>query len=331
MAGVDSTVIPVTVVLPVLNESASLPPLLERLSGQTRPPAEIIFVDAGSTDDTPDQIERWAAQATPHPFVAHLLRSPGALPGTGRNRGFAAATQPWIAFLDGGLVPEPDWLATLFESVSAHGKRGTFGVCQFEAEDPLPRALCALTNGYLATHAVLPASIFHRSVFDEVGLFREDLRSAEDVLWIRDFERRYGPRVVCAAALVHYRHYPSTLREAFHKWRVGERDSMRAGVRRLQHVAYLFGAPALALLPLLSVPAAVATAAGYLAVRGGIEPMRRSRRYWWWKGCSRAAALAFVVAVCIDLGKWVGIVEALVESPASSLERRARRQPQERR
>jgi glycosyltransferase involved in cell wall biosynthesis len=325
LAGVDSTVVPVTVVLPVLNESASLPPLLERLSGQTRPPAEIIFVDAGSTDATPVLIERWAAQDAGHPFVARLLRSPGALPGAGRNRGCAAATQPWIAFLDGGLVPEPDWLERLFGSAAAHGRGGTFGVCQFEAHDPLPRALCAVTNGYLARHAVLPASIFHRSVFEEIGSFREDLRSAEDMLWIRDFERRFGPRPVCGAALVHYRHYPSTLGEAFHKWRVGERNSMRAGVRHVQHVAYLLGAPALAVLPLLSMPAALATAAAYLAVRGGIEPMRRSGRVRWWNGCGRAAALAFVVVVCIDLGKWAGIVEALAER--GGLVRRARGQP----
>ena len=42
----------VSVIIPVLNESAHLPGLLDALNTQTRPPDEIIVADAGSKDDT---------------------------------------------------------------------------------------------------------------------------------------------------------------------------------------------------------------------------------------------------------------------------------------
>jgi glycosyltransferase involved in cell wall biosynthesis len=318
--GMDRPVVPVTVVVPVLNEADSLPALLEALLEQAYTPAEIIFTDAGSVDATRELIEQWAARGQDGPTALHLLRCPGALPGGGRNHGIRAATQPWIAFVDGGLVPEPDWLQKLFEYVRDGAGRAAFGLCQFGATDPMPRALCAITNGYLARRPVVPASIFHREIFEQAGLFREDLRTAEDMVWVRNFERHFGPRPICRNALVHYRQYPSSLREAFRKWRISELNSVRADVRRVQHLAYLAGVPVLALLPFYSVPATALLLGTYLAVRGGVEPIRRSGRWCWWTGCRRAAGLAFVVAVCIDAGKWVGVVQGVsekVRSPAA--------------
>ncbi|MGN6359191.1 MAG: glycosyltransferase family 2 protein, partial [Thermomicrobiales bacterium] len=44
----------VSLVITVLNEAASLEPLLASIAAQTCPPAEIIVVDGGSTDGTLD-------------------------------------------------------------------------------------------------------------------------------------------------------------------------------------------------------------------------------------------------------------------------------------
>ncbi|MGH8616779.1 MAG: glycosyltransferase, partial [Burkholderiales bacterium] len=44
---------PVSVVVPYLNEAATLPTLLAALAAQTVRPRTLIFVDAGSTDAGP--------------------------------------------------------------------------------------------------------------------------------------------------------------------------------------------------------------------------------------------------------------------------------------
>jgi len=307
------SILPVTVVLPVLNEAQSSPALLEALAGQTCQPAEIIFCDGGSTDATRDLIEGWWAKYAWEGTALRLLERPGALPGDGRNNGIRAATQAWIAFLDAGIAPEPDWLEGLFACVRRNGGRAAFGLCEFSADAPVQRALCALSNGYMSVVPVIPASMFHRDVFGEVGLFREDLRTAEDLLWVREYERRFGPRPVCTEARVRYRQFPASLSDAFSKWRIAELNGVRAGLRGSQHVVYIAAMPLLLLLAAFSSAAALVAVITYLLLRGGVDPIRRSRERRWWNGCGRAFFIAFGAAACIDAAKWIGIVQGSLE------------------
>jgi glycosyltransferase involved in cell wall biosynthesis len=308
-----SVVVPITLVLPVLNEAESLAALLEAVARQTRLPAEIIFADAGSTDGTPELIAYWWARHAWPGTVLRVLPRPGALPGAGRNHGIRAASHAWIAFLDGGTYPDPDWLERLTAFVEGSGGRAALGVCRFSADVPLPRAVCALSNGYLAEHPAIPASLFHREVFDTVGFFREDLRSTEDILWVREYERRLGPRPICATGVVHYVGFESSLSAIFRKWRIGELNAVRSGVRRTQQGFYLL-APLLLLLGAMSSGAATAAVvAGYFVARVGIDPIRRSPVRVWWRGCLPAVPLAFAASVCIDSAKWIGIVQGLLE------------------
>src|SRR3954468_12380342 len=99
----------VTLVVPVLNEETSLPRLLASIQSQTLPPAEIIFVDAGSTDST-QSIVQHAAQSDAR---IRLLVDSGATPGRGRNTGIAAAANDWIALTDAGIELASTWLEEL--------------------------------------------------------------------------------------------------------------------------------------------------------------------------------------------------------------------------
>ena len=108
--------IEITVVVPVRNEEQSIRPLLNGLLQQSLQPDEIIIVDGGSTDATPGIVEE---HAQAHPNI-HLIREPNALPGRGRNIGANRASNEWLAFTDGGVVPEKDWLAQLAEAVRSN-------------------------------------------------------------------------------------------------------------------------------------------------------------------------------------------------------------------
>src|SRR3954470_23285897 len=98
-----------TLVIPVMNEEASLPRLLDSIRHQTLVPAEIIFVDAASADGT-QEIIRKAAEMEGR---IRLLVEPGATPGRGRNAGIAAAAHDWIALTDAGIELAPNWLGEL--------------------------------------------------------------------------------------------------------------------------------------------------------------------------------------------------------------------------
>jgi glycosyltransferase involved in cell wall biosynthesis len=304
----------VSVVVPILNEADSLPSLLAGLAGQTCLPSEILLSDAGSTDGSAQLAETWWREHGVPETTLRVLQSPGALPGGGRNNGVCAASSLWVAFIDGGIVPEPDWLERLLTCAEADGSRAVFGTCDFEGQGVIDLATCALSYGQGAVHAVLPASLFRRDLFAETGAFREDLRSAEDLLWLQQLDKLMGRRQVCGGARVHYRHFPASFAATFRKWRENEKNSVRAGVRSRQHGIYLAALPVSLAVAILTPLGFFAALLIYLLLRGVVDPIRRSRNWRWWAVSPLAVIAAPALAVTIDAAKCLGILEGTFEA-----------------
>ncbi len=121
----------VSVVVPTFNRRAILAEVLEALDAQEDAPAfEVVVVDDGSTDGSPEAVEAWIASRSersarpeparrPRPDV-RLLRQENRGPAAARNRGVTAARGPMIALLGDDTVPEPGWLAA---HLAAHRAR----------------------------------------------------------------------------------------------------------------------------------------------------------------------------------------------------------------
>ena len=83
----------VSVVIPSFNRAGLIAETLESILGQTFPPAEIIVVDDGSTDDTEAVVARYAPKVR-----YHRIENSG--PSRARNVGASLASARWIAFCD---------------------------------------------------------------------------------------------------------------------------------------------------------------------------------------------------------------------------------------
>jgi len=96
----------VTVIIPVRNGAASLPPLLESLEQQTlaRERFEVIVVDNGSSDATAGVASSYGVTVIEEP-IANRSRA--------RNRGAAAARGRLYAFTDADCVADSRWLEAL--------------------------------------------------------------------------------------------------------------------------------------------------------------------------------------------------------------------------
>jgi glycosyltransferase involved in cell wall biosynthesis len=302
----------ITLVVPMLDEARTLPDLLGALKVQTRRPDELIFVDAGSRDGSADLVRQWWACEGWPGLGCQVITLPGAYPGAGRNAGVRAAQGEWIAFVDAGIDPDSRWLEQLERCLVSSATSGVFGVCRFSAESAFQRAICALTNGQGAVHPVVPASLFRKDAFGSAGYFPENVRAAEDLLWVARYEVRYGARMVCPDAQVCYRHFPATWRSATHKWRIAEYFSVLAGIRRRQQAAFLV------LLPLLYAALLSGTAWGalvfstYLLLRGVVDPLRRSHPRQWWGAHPQAILMAIVMGPVLDVAKITGIIQGLL-------------------
>ena len=183
----------VSLVITVLNEAASLDPLLASLAAQTCPPAEIIVVDGGSTDGTLDVLARWRER-----LPLRVLCRPGANISAGRNAGIAAATGAIVAVTDAGVRLAPDWLACLlapFDAVA--GPDAPDIVAGFFAPDPQTPFEIAMgatvlpTLDDIAPATFLPSSrsiAFRRMAWAAAGGYPEWLDYCEDLVF--DFALR---------------------------------------------------------------------------------------------------------------------------------------------
>ncbi|MFL6283999.1 MAG: glycosyltransferase family 2 protein [Pyrinomonadaceae bacterium] len=179
----------VSVVIPTYNLARFLPEAVASARAQSWPDLEIIVVDDGSTDDTPEVLERLAREGE-----LRCIRQENAGASAARNRGIHEARKGWVAFLDA----DDFWLA---------GKLSA----QFEALEGKPSAAFSFTDERLrfedgtetdrasrATDAPLlpqllagnifatPTALVRRDCFDAVGLFDARLRTGEDWdMWMR--------------------------------------------------------------------------------------------------------------------------------------------------
>jgi glycosyltransferase involved in cell wall biosynthesis len=221
----------VSVIIPVKNEEASICELLDALLNQTTPPAEIIITDGGSTDNTLDLIRSFEDVGLP----VRLICEEKALPGRGRNLGIRAASSDWIAFIDAGVLPHPDWLESLQSSVQndtdiVYGSwepktEHLFDECAAIAYVQPP----SMIDGKLMRHHFIASSLFKREILQEIGGFAEHLRSAEDILLMEAAEKggykiRYAP-----AAVVSWDLQPN-LEGTFRRFRTYARHNIRAGL-----------------------------------------------------------------------------------------------------
>lgn len=319
-------VLPVSVVVPIFNEADTLEEFLTALRLQTALAGEILFVDAGSSDQGPMLIRQWWDNNGWPNGSCRVIAGQALLPGAARNEGIKEARYPWIAFLDGGVAPSSQWLESLFDCVQRQSLEYAFGTCYFTAQDSLGRAVCALSYGYgnSLNHA-LPGSLFHRNVLEKVGLFPVDLRWGEDLVWRRRLYRLYkGPHVACPQALVLYRHFPDSWPAIAKKWFFSNYHVAAKGVSA-GRMYFWIGVLLVIVICIIGqyFKFFIGASVCYGLIRGILDPIRRSRSWYWWKGDMTAFFLALIVGVFIDGASLLGALAGFFGKKTSVVLNRA--------
>lgn len=102
----------ISVIIPAYNVEPYLGEALESVLAQTCAGLEVIIVDDGSTDATPQIAARYAAADG----RVRVITQPNAGLGAARNTGLDAAAGEWIAFLDSDDALHPRFLSLLLEA-----------------------------------------------------------------------------------------------------------------------------------------------------------------------------------------------------------------------
>lgn len=224
----------VSLVIPVRDEAGTIGHTLDDLLAQSRRPDEVVFVDAGSRDGTPAAI---AAHALARTLPVRVVQAGAAYPGRARNLGVAASEGDWVAFTDAGVRLAPRWLETLAGAAAADPAADAIaGDWDLDVTTPFERCLALLSapTENLATGArrppVVVSLLLRRTAWDRVGPFREDLRSAEDRLFLTELAARC--RVIRAPGRHARWRPPATAGAAWRRLRTYARHNMQAGLFR---------------------------------------------------------------------------------------------------
>jgi GT2 family glycosyltransferase len=191
----------ISVVIPAYNAAEFIGQALDSVFSQTRPPREVIVVDDGSEDQTPDVVAKYAGK------VKYMRKERGG-PASARNVGIRAASGEWIAFLDGDDV----WLPTLLEALARLSSQthaslifcdsqqlidgSPSGPSRLESYGLKKRLRTLAPSGVLLDpfrlfleercYIFTPGVLIKKEALLDVGLFDETFYCGEDLdLWLR--------------------------------------------------------------------------------------------------------------------------------------------------
>jgi glycosyltransferase involved in cell wall biosynthesis len=102
----------VSVVIPAFNAARYLGEALDSVFGQTLTDLELVVVDDGSTDETPQVVQGYGSRV-------RYVRQPNAGVASARNRGVAESSGRYVAFLDADDVWLPGKLERQLEALAA--------------------------------------------------------------------------------------------------------------------------------------------------------------------------------------------------------------------
>jgi glycosyltransferase involved in cell wall biosynthesis len=184
----------VSIAIPCRNEAAYIADCLDSiLAGDyPRDRLEIIVADGRSEDGTREILSRYAAE---HPCITVLdnpqLSTPAAL-----NVAIRAASGSVVLRMDAHVLYPPDYVRRLVEGLRETGADNVGGVLQtVPAEDtPTARAIAlglshpfGVGNSYFRTGTrerrevdTVPFGCYRREVFDQIGMFDEELIRNQD-------------------------------------------------------------------------------------------------------------------------------------------------------
>ncbi|MFZ1429556.1 MAG: glycosyltransferase family A protein [Geminicoccaceae bacterium] len=183
-----------SVVIPAYNVERYIEAAVRSALGQSFRDLEVIVVDDGSTDATPEILAQLGQQLD-DPRLRVVTRANGGL-SAARNTGIKAGCSRLIGFLDGDDLWRPEKMARHVELMLADPR---FGITFSDSEYLTDAG--ELTDRYHASSLARPtlwqmirrnhigngsSPVVRRECFETAGLFNETLRSCEDYeMWAR--------------------------------------------------------------------------------------------------------------------------------------------------
>ena len=184
----------ISVICPIYNEEKYIGKCIESILEQdySREEMEVLFVDGMSTDRTREIVAGYIER---YPFI-RLLDNPRRIVPPALNEGIRAAKGEVVIRLDAHAIYPRNYFSVLVKKLYELGADNVGGVCRTlpVRDTPVCRAIAmALSSGFGMGNShfrigatremevdTVPFGCFRREVFDQIGLFDEELVRNQD-------------------------------------------------------------------------------------------------------------------------------------------------------
>lgn len=227
----------ISVIIPAYNAEAFLAEAVESALSQSFPAHEIIVVDDGSTDRTPEVAKKYNGRIK-------YVRQENAGPACARNRGIRLATGEYVAFLDADDIWKSDKLEeqvrAFRENPAAALVYSKINVINSKKVNSSARPAKAYSgkifdNLLVENFILLSTVVVRSSALREVGCFDESLFTAEDTNLYLKLAKLH--EIVCVdKVLVYYRKHGKNISDRF-DIKVGTLDNLDNIIRRFPDTA----------------------------------------------------------------------------------------------
>lgn len=196
----------ISVIVPIYNTAERLEACLDSLLAQKMTDIELILVNDGSSDRSPEICREYRNR---YPDRIHFLTGPNGGVCAARNRGLDAASGEWIAFCDSDDRTDPELYSTLLSN--AVGAGADLSCCALrdigetsqkividfpyqgtvvidEQEKILSLFFLPLLLGSSQSHGYLPCCLFRRELVEATKIrFTEGINMLEDELFLLEY------------------------------------------------------------------------------------------------------------------------------------------------
>jgi glycosyltransferase involved in cell wall biosynthesis len=199
--------------IPVYNGKEYIASAIDSALGQKDVSVEVIVIDDGSTDETPEILRSYGDSI-------RVLRQKNGGHVNARNNGSELAKGEWLAFLDADDEWLPEKLARQLaradtETAVIYTDRWNFGTIDRVAErqsDGVTLLEGDVFEDLLMGNFITVSSvIIRKDVFEQLGKFDEDMKVCEDWdLWLR-YSGGGGKIGLCPEPLMRFRWHPTSM------------------------------------------------------------------------------------------------------------------------
>ena len=197
----------ISVIVPYFNEQKKIIKTLNNLKKQTYKNFDVILINSNSSDDSFNVVNEWIKNnRRKHKIQFKNYNKKTFYPSTSKNAGIKCSKNAWVAFMDCDLKFSKNWLQDQVEYLKKNKTMYVMGLCHFTGYDMMDKIYVSQTWGYNSKIAVIPSSIFHKSLFKKIGYFQET-RAGYDKIWKQNLKKKDNGLKINYKCLIKYEKY----------------------------------------------------------------------------------------------------------------------------